>query len=311
MASPLTQVTQDGSWVVPESSGHSPLDRTLRLLLSGESWGKVRRLIETGKVRLDGEVVREATRPTRPGQTIQLSLSAPRATENRLPDSALVYVDSQLVVVHKPSGLSTVPYDDQERGTLDELVTRLLNRRDGARRGQLGVVHRLDKETSGLLVFSRTLVALRDLKNQFRFHTVRRRYWSIVHGSLASTTIESRLVPDRGDGLRGSTDNPRLGQVATTHVRRLEQLRGASLVECQLETGRTHQIRIHLSESGHPVLGERVYVRGYEGTVLPAPRVMLHAFELGFEHPVTRAPLRFESVMPEDMTRVLAQLRAP
>jgi 23S rRNA pseudouridine1911/1915/1917 synthase len=300
-----------GSFVVPEGSGQSPLDRTLRTLLGGESWGKVRKLIESGKVRLDGQVVREATCPTRPGQTIQVSLSAPRQPENRLPDSTLVYVDSQLVVVHKPSGISTVPYDDQERGTLDELVTRLLARRDGARRAEVGVVHRLDKETSGLLVFSRTLAAKRELKNQFRFHSVRRRYWAIVHGSLASTTVRSQLVADRGDGLRGSTDNPRLGPEAVTHVRKLEPLRGATLVECQLETGRTHQIRIHLSEAGHPVLGERVYVRRYTGLQLPAPRVMLHAFELGFEHPVTRAPLHFESVMPDDMKLVLDELRAP
>jgi 23S rRNA pseudouridine1911/1915/1917 synthase len=111
--------------------------------------------------------------------------------------------------------------------------------------------------------------------------------------------------------LRGSTDNPRLGQEATTHVRTLERLRGATWVECQLETGRTHQIRIHLSEAGHPVLGEKVYVRRYDGALLSAPRVMLHAFELGFEHPATRAPLCFESVMPEDMTLALLQLRAP
>jgi 23S rRNA pseudouridine1911/1915/1917 synthase len=304
----LTLGPSGGSFVVPEGSGQSPLDRTLRALLGGESWGKVRRLIETGKVRLDGEVVREPTRPTRPGQTIQLTLSAPRQTESRLANDAIVYVDAQLVVVHKPSGISTVPYDD-ERGTLDELVARQLTRREGTRRAELGVVHRLDKETSGLLVFSRTLAAKRELKNQFRFHTVRRRYWALVQGALSSTTIRSQLVADRGDGLRGSTENPRLGQTAVTHVRKLEALRGATLVECQLETGRTHQIRIHLSEAGHPVLGERVYVRRYEGTQLPAPRVMLHAFELGFEHPVTRAPLRFESTMPDDMTLALSQLR--
>lgn len=300
----------ESSWVVPENNGRNPLDRTLRTLLGGESWGKVRRLIETGKVRLDGEVVREATCPTRPGQTIKLSLSAPRSPENRLDDSVIAYLDAHLVVVHKPAGISSVPYDENERGALSELVTRLLNRKDGARRGELGVVHRLDKETSGLLLFSRTLAAKRELKNQFRFHTVRRRYWALAHGSVRSTTIESRLVADRGDGLRGSTDNPRLGQEATTHVRALEPLRGATLVECRLETGRTHQIRIHLSEAGHPVLGERVYVRRYDGPELAAPRVMLHAFELGFEHPITRAPLCFESAMPEDMSRVLAGLRA-
>jgi 23S rRNA pseudouridine1911/1915/1917 synthase len=306
----LTGPAGSGRWIIPEASGRSPLDRALRGLLGGESWGKVRRLIETGKIRLDGEVVREATCPTRPGQTIELSLSAPRGQENRLDDGVIAYVDAHLVVVHKPAGISSVPYDENERGTLSELVMSLLKRREGSRRGEVGVVHRLDKETSGLLVFSRTLAAKRELKNQFRFHTVKRRYWALAHGAVRSTTLASRLVADRGDGLRGSTDNPRLGQEATTHVRALEPLSGATLVECRLETGRTHQIRIHLSEAGHPVLGERVYVRRFEGPLLAAPRVMLHAFELGFEHPVTRAPLRFESAMPEDMSRVLSGLRA-
>jgi 23S rRNA pseudouridine1911/1915/1917 synthase len=116
-------------------------------------------------------------------------------------------------------------------------------------------------------------------------------------------------VADRGDGRRGSANHPTLGQLATTHVRVLERLRGATLVECRLETGRTHQIRIHLGEAGHPLLGERFYRPRNAPPPLPSvPRIMLHAFELGFTHPATARPLVFHSQMPADMRRVLTEL---
>ena len=177
------------------------------------------------------------------------------------------------------------------------------------RRAPLGIVHRIDKETSGIVLFTRTLTAKRALKNQFRFHTVGRRYVAIAHGAVASATIASRLIKDRGDGRRGSTDDDELGREAITHVKLLEKLRGASLVECRLETGRTHQIRIHLAERGHPLVGERVYSKGYRGELLEAPRLMLHARELAFDHPQSGARLSFERPLPADMQAVLARLR--
>jgi 23S rRNA pseudouridine1911/1915/1917 synthase len=115
-------------------------------------------------------------------------------------------------------------------------------------------------------------------------------------------------VPDRGDGRRGSVDNPTIGQVATTHVRVLERLRTATLVECRLETGRTHQIRIHLAEAGHPLLGERVYGPKRRAPEPGIPRVLLHAFELGFVHPQDGRTLAFGSEMPKDMQRALTAL---
>jgi 23S rRNA pseudouridine1911/1915/1917 synthase len=171
-------------------------------------------------------------------------------------------------------------------------------------------VHRLDKETSGLVVFTRTWLAKKSLASQFRHHTVHRRYLAIAHGSVPKKTITSNLVADRGDGLRGSSDRGReaLARIAVTHVEPLEALRGATLVACTLETGRTHQIRIHLAEMGHPLVGERVYVRDYGGPVIPAPRVMLHAAELGFVHPKTEAPVRWEEPPPEDFGAMLRQL---
>lgn len=293
---------------VPRELGGQPLDRALRTLSPGESWNTVRRWITSGKVRVDGVVVLEPTRPVRAEQELALILHAPRPELALRSNIKLLYVDAQLVVVEKPPGISTVPYDENERDTLDAQVFDLLARKEGQRKSPLGIVHRLDKETSGVIVFSRTLAAKRELKNQFRFHTVQRRYWAIVHGAAQAATHTSRLVQDRGDGLRGSTENPVLGREATTHVRVLERLRGATLVECRLETGRTHQIRIHLAEAGHPVLGERVYTRGFSGELSAAPRVMLHAFELGFEHPTSRRAMHFSCAMPADMLAVLRTL---
>lgn len=158
-------------------------------------------------------------------------------------------------------------------------------------------------------MFARSLAAKRQLKQQFRVHSVHRRYVALVNGALGSRTLRSRLVKDRGDGLRGSTSNPKLGQIAVTHVRPRETLAGATLVECRLETGRTHQIRIQLSEAGHPIVGERVYVRDYARPLIDAPRLMLHAAELGFLHPATGRPLRFSEALPADMQAVLERLR--
>jgi 23S rRNA pseudouridine1911/1915/1917 synthase len=213
-----------------------------------------------------------------------------------------------VVVVEKPAGISTVPYDEDERGTLDQLVMETIAER--GRRAPLGIVHRIDKETSGVVVFTRTLAAKRELKNQFRFHSVGRRYVALAHGSVKNATIHSRLVQDRGDGRRGSTDDDELGREAITHVALREKLSGASLIECRLETGRTHQIRIHLAENGHPLLGERVYSKHYRGTLLEAPRLMLHAQQLAFDHPQNGRRLEFERPMPPDMQAVLASLRA-
>lgn len=289
-------------------TGAKPLDRWLRQLLPGKSWNEVRQLVRTGKVFIDGTVQLEPTRPVPAGAELELRQNAPRATRTpALPRSAILHLDAHVVVVDKPAGISTVPYDENERGTLDQLVMETISQR--GRRAPLGIVHRIDKETSGIVVFTRTLVAKRALKNQFRFHTVGRRYVAIAHGLVAGATIRSRLINDRGDGRRGSIDDDELGREAITHVELLEKLKGASLVACRLETGRTHQIRIHLSERGHPLLGERVYSKGYRGELIPAPRLMLHARELAFEHPQTGAHLSFERPLPADMQAVLASLR--
>ncbi len=174
-------------------------------------------------------------------------------------------------------------------------------------------VHRLDRETSGLMVFARTVPAERRLVQQFRRHSIHRAYVAIAHGNVAAATIVSRLVRDRGDGRRGSTKLPDVGQRSVTHVRPLERLGDYTLVACRLETGRTHQIRIHLAESGHFLCGDKVYCQPLFQKTLEdrshAPRCALHATELGFTHPITGQQLRFVMPLPADLQQLLDKLR--
>lgn len=300
----------DADLSAPASREPRPLDRTLRDLYPAASWGGVRKLVRSGKVRVGTEVVTDPSHLVAGGASITIRMRArrPMTSSSPLPEETIVHFDAHIVVVDKPAGIATVPYED-ERDTLDRLIQALLRRRDRRGGTPLGVVQRLDKETSGLIVFARTLSAKRHLQQQFRARSVHRRYLAIAHGRVTDATFRSRLVSDRGDGLRGSTSNPLLGRDAVTHVKVVERLHDATLLECRLETGRTHQIRIHLAEAGHPLLGERVYSRGYRGTPIAAPRLMLHAAELGFTHPMTGEWLAFHRSFPEDFRRMLSLLR--
>jgi 23S rRNA pseudouridine1911/1915/1917 synthase len=306
---------------VPVTRGKR-LDLAVRTLF-GASWGDARRWIATGKVTVDGEVVTDEAAEVDEGADVELRMNAPRPRgAGELEASRVVHVDAHVVVVDKPPGVSTVPYEggeDEERDTLDAMVRAYLAHKEKSQKAKnarpaLGVVHRIDKETSGLLVFTRTWLAKKSLSSQFRAHTVHRRYLAVAAGVVASRTIRSELVENRGDGLRGSLKgNARAAgptQTAVTHVEALEVLGGrATLVACRLETGRTHQIRIHLSEAGHPIVGDRVYVRGYAGEILHAPRLMLHAAELGFIHPATEREVRYTRDPPPDFAGVVARLR--
>jgi 23S rRNA pseudouridine1911/1915/1917 synthase len=278
------------------------------------SWGKARAWIGSGKVHVGGAVATEPTFRVARGDEIEVDEGARRPRPIELVDAQILHVDAHVVVVLKPSGLSTVPFDDRDVDTLDARVRSWLERRKLVRpssRPNLGVVHRLDKETSGVVVFTRTWLAKQSLAGQFRRHAVLRRYVAIAHGEVRERTHRSWLVEDRGDGLRGSVRGTpgSNAREAITHVEPVERLPGATFVSCRLETGRTHQIRIHLSESGHPIVGERVYVRGYAAARIEAPRLMLHAIELGFLHPVTEQTMQWEVPMPEDMAKVIIRLK--
>ncbi|WP_438007251.1 RluA family pseudouridine synthase [Sorangium sp. So ce321] len=317
---------QDGHWIVPAELDRRPLDGAIRALAS-VSWSDARRLIETGKVLVGNAVATSARRRVLNGERVEIRLHAPRpetVRRRKLEGELVVYADASVVVVNKPAGVSTIPYGDEDpaeqAATLDALVREVLARRDRLRgRAPLGVVQRLDKGTSGLLVFARTLAAKKHLAQQLRVRSMHRQYLALAHGAVPRGTHRSYLVDDRGDGLRGSArEGRREGQLAVTHVEPIETLRGpqdepgapgVTLVACRLETGRTHQIRIHLAESGHPLVGEAVYVRGYRGVKIPASRLMLHAAELGFNHPADDRPMRFQAPPPPDFDEVLERLR--
>lgn len=300
------------SFIVPQELDGRSLAGALHAL-AGLSWNDSRRHVRTGKIRVRGECIERPEHPVQAGAEIQILPNAPRpGNAGQLDRSALVYVDSQVAVVRKPAGLSTVPFVPGERGTLDQLVARLLHKLSHGRgpAPSVGVVQRLDKETTGLLVFAKTFSAKKILAHQLRLHTMERIYFALAHGHVRAQTLRGELVQDRGDGLRGVARRGERGQAAVTHVEPVRVLGGATLVRCRLETGRTHQIRIHLAESGHPLVGERIYVRDYAGAKLQAPRIMLHAGVLGFDHPATGQFLRFEEPVPADFAAVLAQLES-
>lgn len=313
-----------------------PLDRLVRDKLT-LSWNAARNAIETGKVSVDGKVILDPTSRFLPSVEVLFSQNA-RNPKNQLRPIAksgdanpIRYVDLHVVVVAKPEGMSTVPFDDRETGTLDEWVRDALHFEDKAAgrstgvRPTLGIVHRIDKDTSGLVVFTRTWLAKQSLSSQFRTHSTKRHYLALVHGSPRTNqfTVESHLLEDRGDGLRGSVEgirrrNPKRGNTipletgkpAVTHVEVLERMGNATLVSCTLETGKTHQIRIHLSESGFPLVGETVYVRELDREKkIEAPRLMLHAASLGFEHPATGEFMAWDEEPPREFNEILERVR--
>ncbi|MGH9322805.1 MAG: RluA family pseudouridine synthase [Vicinamibacteria bacterium] len=268
----------------------------MRRRFSDLTWSEARRLVEEGRVSIDESPASDPSLRLVPGQGIVVRERPIRKHEHR---SLILFEDRHLVVAEKPSGMSSVPYERGERETLMDAVRAGWRRRGLPPAARvLHVVHRLDKETSGLLLFARTRASERALQAQFRKRQVSRGYLCLAHGSVADRTIESRLVANRGDGLRGSTSSRDEGKLAVTHIRVRKTFSRTTLCEARLETGRTHQIRIQLAESGHPVVGERVYIRDFVargGAPIASPRLMLHAATLAFGHPIHGGRISLES----------------
>jgi len=283
----------------------------------GVAWSRARDLCTEGRVTVNGQRCLDPALRVSPGAVVVVDERAPKLRTGTLPESAIVFVDRDVVVVDKPVGMLSIAYEPGDKDTLVDW-TRILLRRMG-RRGllpELGVVHRLDKETSGLMVFARTLEAKRILASQFRAHDIERVYHAIAHGVVTAKRVETHLITDRGDGIRGSYGHfrrpkggiPPEAKRSVTYVRPIASLVGATLVECRLETGRQHQIRIHMSELGHPLVGERVYIRDYAGRKIESTRPMLHARVLGFVHPRTGQRMSFEREAPDDFRAMIESL---
>jgi 23S rRNA pseudouridine1911/1915/1917 synthase len=305
------------SFVVTRSEARQTVAALLHARLA-VSWAEARRLVQSGRVRLGGAPCRDANRRAAPGQRVEV-LQPAGPPPAPVGGPVVRFADAHVVVVDKPPGLTTMRHAEEaaEFGararrflppTLADLLPGLL-----ADRRPVIAVHRLDKDTSGLVVFARTPAAARHLGQQFREHRTGRSYLAVVRGRAASGTLASHLVRDRGDGRRGSGTEPGAGQRAVTHVRAVEDLGAFTLVECRLETGRTHQVRIHLGEAGTPLCGERVYDRPPHGRPLPddsgAPRIALHAATLGFVHPATGKQMEWASPLPDDLKQLVSRLR--
>ena len=279
--------------------------------LAGVTRSRAGSLMKDGCVTVDGTAQTKAGFKLKPGMAVAVEVPEPVPARAQAEDIELrvVYQDQDVAVVFKPSGMVVHPAAGNPSGTLVNALLRHLDNLSGIG-GELrpGIVHRIDKDTSGLLLVAKNDMAHLSLSEQIKAHTVHRAYKAVVIGSMK----EDAGTVDAPIG-RHPTDRKRMaivpgGREAVTHWRVLERLRGATLIECRLTTGRTHQIRVHMASIGHPVLGDPVY--GPKKSPYPvAGGQLLHAYRVGFEHPRTGETLIFEAEPEERFTRWVEKLR--
>ena len=296
---------------VPDAMGGRRLDQILAELLPQHSRNRLQAWVREGAVQVDGKTEIEPKHKMMGGEKLLVTEPADaRATSEQPEDIPLhvVFEDDALLVINKPAGLVVHPGNGNWQGTL---LNALLHHAPALSEiPRAGIVHRLDKDTSGLLVVAKTLEAQTDLARQLQARTVRRQYLAFAAGTMTHEgtvnepigrhpvqRIKMAIVPEN----RG-------GKPAITHIRILEQFTYSTLVECSLETGRTHQIRVHMAAIHHPLIGDQVY--GKPNHKLPVfPRQALHATRLGLVHPVSGFKMQWEVPMPEDMKMLLDELR--
>jgi 23S rRNA pseudouridine1911/1915/1917 synthase len=307
-------------FVVPAESAGDRLDVFLSRQMQDWSRSQIQRLIREGAVTLGGQRARKAGEEIKSGIRIGVCAERdePRATPEDLPLD-IIYEDADLLVVNKAAGMVVHVGAGVKSGTL---VNALLHHITALSRagGELrpGIVHRLDKMTSGLVLVAKSDAAHRRLSEQFKSREVRKTYLAVVHGRMASDSGQiAKPVgrdPVRRTRMKVGGIAPR---AALTRYRVVRRFRQFSLVEAEPQTGRTHQIRVHLASLGHPVVGDTTYgapaklrLEGREEAISQVPRTFLHAAKLEFAHPITGAPVRFEAPLPVELAAFLAQLAA-
>ena len=302
----------------PAQSGWR-LDRALAAALPTLSRERLKSLIRSGAVERGGALVRDPSAKVKGDECFRLAVPEPEPAHNEPQDIPLriVFEDEHLLVLDKPAGLVVHPAAGNRDGTL---VNALLHHCGGSLSGiggvaRPGIVHRIDKDTSGLLVVAKTDVAHEGLSRQFAAHSIDRRYLAIVSGVPKTTEgiVDAPLARSATNRKKIAIVESSRGKRAVTHWKRLTLLQDAALVECRLETGRTHQVRVHMASIGHPLLGDPVYGRSSRRhrevlKELGFHRQALHAAELGFTHPVTKNRLSFSSGMPADMQELFTAL---
>lgn len=308
------------------------LDRFLAGACSDMSRSRLRQLLDEGRVTCGGATIKDPNHRVKPGEHYLLDIPAaiPASPQGQDIPLSVVYEDKDLIVIDKPAGLVVHPAAGNPDGTLVNALIAHCGKELSGVGGELrpGIVHRLDKDTSGLLVAAKNERAMHSLAKQFANHTIERAYHAVVWGSprLGEGRIETQIGRNPFDRKRMGVMRSG-GKQAVTRYRVLERFGEqtrplASLVECRLETGRTHQIRVHLTHLGHPLIGDPSYGRGRQApraktteqeaayrTIMGFPRQALHAWLLGFQHPSLHKTLRFQSEWPEDMASLIAALR--
>ncbi|MFM9852427.1 MAG: RluA family pseudouridine synthase [Sphingomonadaceae bacterium] len=317
----MTEMASSVSATIAANMDGWRLDRALASLIPTMSRERLKALISTGQVTSGAVLTRDPAIKVRADAAYEILIPAPRTSENEAQDIDLVivYEDDHLLVVDKQAGLVVHPAAGNFDGTL---VNALLHHCAGRLSGiggvaRPGIVHRIDKDTSGLMVVAKTDRAHEGLAKQFADHSIIRRYHAIVSGRPMRDegTIDAPLARSTANRKKMAVVDDGRGKRAVTHYKLITPLKNAALVECRLETGRTHQVRVHMSSIGHPLLGDPVYGRisqTHRETLgaLNFARQALHAAVIGFIHPVDRKNLTFESKMPLDMQRLFTKLSA-
>ena len=295
------------------------LDRALAAAVPTMSRERLKALIRSGALDRGGAPLRDPAAKVRGDEAFLLEVPEPEPAHNVPQDIPLkiVFEDEHLLVIDKPSGLVVHPAAGNRDGTL---VNALLHHCGGSLSGiggvaRPGIVHRIDKDTSGLLVVAKSDVAHEGLAKQFAAHSIDRKYLAIVSGVPKSSegTVDAPLARSAANRKKIAVVEGNRGKRAVTHWKRLQLLRDSALIECSLETGRTHQVRVHMGSIGHPLLGDPVYGRSGKAhrdllKRLDFQRQALHAAALGFTHPVTKHRLSFASGMPPDMQELFTAL---
>ena len=314
-ASPPAASSTRHALTVPVDAVGLRLDQALAQLLPQHSRSRLKGWIEAGHVTVNAVTATEPSSRLRGGEAITVvEMADPHATAFAPEAIALsiVFEDAAILVIDKPAGLVVHPGSGNWDGTL---LNALLHHSPAlAALPRAGIVHRLDKDTSGLMVVAKTPEAQTDLVRQLQARTVKREYLAIVHGDLArATTVDAPI--GRHPTQRTSMAVVATGKAARTHVEVVTRFGAATLVRCRLETGRTHQIRVHLTAIGHPLLGDPTYRgrRAAAAALVPEARAFsrqaLHAQRLGLMHPVTRAALAWEAPPPADFSALVTALR--
>ncbi|WP_288410376.1 RluA family pseudouridine synthase [uncultured Sphingomonas sp.] len=295
------------------------IDKALAEVVADLSRERIKALLAAGHILGSDGPVSDGKRKVTAGQVFTITVPAAVPLDNVAQDIPLVvaYEDDHLIVVDKPAGLVVHPAAGNLDGTL---VNALLHHCAGKLSGiggvaRPGIVHRIDKDTSGLLVVAKDDVSHEGLAKQFKDHSIDRRYLAIAAGRVSTSagTVDAPLARSPNDRKKMAIVHSPTAKHAVTHFRKLRQLAGASLIECRLETGRTHQVRVHMASIGHPLLGDPVYAGRRPALkaqleTLDFRRQALHAARLGFIHPVTKNALSFDSDLPADMQELLDHL---